>query len=192
MHSAQKVVDCLTQAFWAVFFVLFGCWLAAESIANGSLLLTTIALFAFILLVTAVRYFASVCLNRILHNSAKEASAELWFPKRKIRFLLLMCVAVVLLYLISEVTPDWASTLLGVTTMLVLYFAQTKPDFQPFRWWALVILPLAALTSSAVGVSLRDRAPITSISFGVALFCSSVVLLFLHRTNSAGASCHNQ
>jgi hypothetical protein len=137
--------------------------LAAESVANGSLRLTSIAFFAFILLLTAVRYFASLCLNRILrisavvsnHNgteddgpSTKEAPAELWFPKRRIRFLLFICVAVVLIYLIGELTPDWTPTLLGVTTMLVLYFAQTKPDFQPFRWWALMILPLAALTST--------------------------------------------
>lgn len=196
-----KARRSLTQAVWAFFFILFGFWLAARSLVNGSLLLTAIDLCAFILLLTAVRYCASRCLNHLVsasavvfkHHgiengdaSAREALADPGFPNEKMRFLLFLCVAVVLIQLMSEVTRAWASALLGVLAMLVLHFAQTKPDFQPFRWWALMILPLAPLSSAVLGVPLRNRAPIASISFGVALLWSAVLLL--RRANSARVS----
>ena len=108
----------------------------------------------------------------------RETTTEFWFPRKKIRFVLLLCVAVVLIYLVGEVTRAWGSTLLALTTLLTLNFAQTKPEFQPFPWWALIILPLAAATSSIMGVPACGRAPITSISFGVALLCSAVARPF--------------
>jgi len=168
---------------------LYGCWLAAEYFADTSLPLTAASLCSFLLLFTAIRYFASLRLKQILSTSPllsaneaaqpppeKQVMTDVWLPERKLRFVLLLCLAAVLIYLVGEVTSDWSPTLLGFLSMLVLYFAQAKPDFQPFPSWALMILPLAALVSSALGLPLYGRAPITSISFGVALFCSAFIL----------------
>jgi sugar phosphate permease len=90
---------------------------------------------------------------------------------------LLLAIAAVLIYLLGEVTIDWIPIFFGLSTMLILYFAQSKPDFQPFRWWALAILPLAAFISPILGVPADARAPVTSITFGLVLFCGAVVRL---------------
>lgn len=181
----------MTQVVWALFFVLYGCWLAAEFFSHESLLLTAASLCSFLLLFTAVRYFASLRLKQILSASAmlpadkaaqlgrapeRESMNDVWLPKRKLRSALLLCVAAVLIYLVGKVTMSWSSVFLALITMLVLYFAQAKPDFHPFPWWALLVLPLTTLASSALGAPLYSRAPITAISFGIALFCSAFIL----------------
>src|SRR5205823_1320936 len=65
LRSANEFVDCLTQAFWAVFFILFGCWLAVQSAGEGSLAGTTGALSAFAMLFAVARRFALLFLHRV-------------------------------------------------------------------------------------------------------------------------------
>ena len=190
MDSTPKHVLRLTEEFWAMFFLLYGCWLTAACFSEDSLLLTVVSLCGFVLLLTGMRYFASRRLKQVLstsfslpadqrpgkaHTPRAPTMTEFWLPRTKISFALLLCLAVLFIYLIGEVTIEWGASLLGAAAMLVLYFAQAKPDFRPFRWRALMILPLAALTSSALGIPVCARAPITSISFGMALLCSAVI-----------------
>ena len=188
LHPPDAYVHRLTQAVWGLFFVFYACWLTAEAFSDGSLLWTTASLCGFAFLLTSVRYFASLRLKQIRRAPAiapgardskpvsqDGAPSEPWFPKRRVRFVLLLSLAAVLIYFMGEVKLEWYAALLGLLTMLALHFAQTEPDFQPFRWWTLVILPLAGVIDTVAAVPWFGRAPITAISFGAALFCDAVL-----------------
>ena len=96
------------------FFVLYRCWLTAACFSEDSLLLTVASLCGFVLLLTGMRYFASRRLKQVLSTSSSLSAdqrpgnshtprlstmTEFWLPRTKISFALLLCLAVLFIYL---------------------------------------------------------------------------------------------
>jgi hypothetical protein len=195
-ESITVLINGLIQTFWALFFILYGLWLFADTLAGRSHIAKNIVLSGFIILVTVIRYLALYVLQRIQTRSVpflsgneqgvskqreSALSKEPWFPQDKMRFLLCLCAAAVLLYFASEITSRWAAGILSLPTLIVLHFSQHRPAFHPFRWWTLLALPISGLWLGLANSPISARASVLSMAFGLSVLLSGAKSLIRYR-----------